>query len=140
MDDVFCFAICSQLPYTPPPHPFQFKSLIHRNFDGYDSVQNVSLYFLSGRCRNSGPTANYRTIRSQTRYSSGGEQETEEDRHNPRFEFHYLAQTYFHITQILLSYVSILPSIYPFLTTNRLLFNSGLFHKNNSTACYLLCQ
>ena len=37
---------------------------------------------LPGRCGNSGRTAAYRAIRSQTRYISGGEQETEYDRHN----------------------------------------------------------
>jgi len=55
---------------------------------------------LSGRCRNSGRTAAYTAIRSQTRYISGGEQETKNDRHNTRFGCHYLAQTYFRIPNI----------------------------------------
>jgi len=90
----------------------------------------VSLYLLlSGRCRNSGRTAAYKAIRYQRRYISGGERETEYDRHNPSFGCHYL--TYFHIPKILESYISILSLIYPFLTARDYCFDDKEFHNIN---------
>ena len=83
----------------PPP-------ILHLSHQIITTVTSTILFtvcvcvLLSGRCRNSGRTAAYRAIRSQTRYISGGEQETEYDRHNRSFGCHYLAQMYFHIPNI----------------------------------------
>jgi hypothetical protein len=93
------------------------KSLIHHNCHGHYSAEVSLCNLLSGRCRNSGRTAASSAIRIQTRYIAGGERETRNYRQNLSFGCHYLTQTYFHITQ-----VSILPSIYPFLTRHGLLF------------------
>ena len=120
------FVICSYL--TPP-----LRHLSHQIITSVTPtiLLTVSVcLLLSGRCRNSGRTAAYSGVRSQTRYISGGEQETEHDRHNPRFGCHYLAQTYIHISHILRSCMTILPSIYPFLTSNILLFQPYFIPQN----------
>ena len=96
MFEDFSFMICSYFPHHLP-------HLSHQIITTVTSTILFTVSFcvlLSGRCRNSGRTAASSAIRSQTRYISGGEQETEYDRHNRSFGCHYLAQTNFHIPNI----------------------------------------